>query len=71
MQILGWAGFIKVDGVSFSFLGVPSVPGTTFNKATQKSASVSIVVLHCFSVSDSIFVVYFDPEQIRIVRWSC
>ncbi|KDQ29342.1 hypothetical protein PLEOSDRAFT_157064 [Pleurotus ostreatus PC15] len=38
-SILGWAGFIKVDGVSFSFLGVPSVPGTTFNKATQKSAS--------------------------------
>ncbi|KAI0832343.1 DUF1793-domain-containing protein [Trametes gibbosa] len=36
-SILGWAGFVKVDGVAYNWLGDPSVPGATFSKATQKS----------------------------------
>ncbi|KAF8827268.1 hypothetical protein HHX47_DHR5000700 [Lentinula edodes] len=35
---LGWAGFAKVDGVAYSFLGESSV--TNFTKATQVSAEV-------------------------------
>ncbi|KAH9844227.1 DUF1793-domain-containing protein [Rhodofomes roseus] len=35
---LGWAGFVNVDGSSYSFLGDPAVSGATFSKATQKSA---------------------------------
>jgi hypothetical protein len=30
----------QVDGVSYSFLGTPNVPGATFNQAVQKSATV-------------------------------
>lgn len=39
-QILGWAGFVKVDGVAYSFLGAPAVSGATFSQATQQSFSV-------------------------------
>ncbi|KAF9019246.1 DUF1793-domain-containing protein [Hymenopellis radicata] len=34
-SILGWAGFVKVDGVAYSFLGAPSVSGASFQKAVQ------------------------------------
>lgn len=34
-SILGWAGFIKVDGTAYSFLGSANVPGASFQKATQ------------------------------------
>ncbi|KAK0206362.1 DUF1793-domain-containing protein, partial [Desarmillaria ectypa] len=34
-SILGWAGFVKVDGTAYSFLGSASVPGAIFQKATQ------------------------------------
>ncbi|KAF8917882.1 hypothetical protein CPB85DRAFT_1558569, partial [Mucidula mucida] len=34
-SILGWAGFVKVDGTAYSFLGVPSVSGASFQKAVQ------------------------------------
>lgn len=40
LQILGWAGFVKVDGVAYSFLGAPAVSGATFSQATQQSFSV-------------------------------
>ncbi|KAI0650358.1 DUF1793-domain-containing protein [Trametes meyenii] len=36
-SILGWAGFVKVDGTAYSWLGVPGVPKVNFTKATQKS----------------------------------
>ncbi|KAJ4001755.1 hypothetical protein F5050DRAFT_1560073 [Lentinula boryana] len=38
-QILGWAGFVNVDGTSYSFLGAASVASANFTKATQKSAN--------------------------------
>ncbi|KAJ3931095.1 MAG: hypothetical protein NXY57DRAFT_941060 [Lentinula lateritia] len=38
-QILGWAGFVNVDGTSYIFLGDASVSSASFNKATQKSAN--------------------------------
>ncbi|KAK0490834.1 hypothetical protein IW261DRAFT_1547137 [Armillaria novae-zelandiae] len=34
-SILGWAGFVKVDGTAYSFLGSANVPGASFQKATQ------------------------------------
>ncbi|PCH41119.1 DUF1793-domain-containing protein [Wolfiporia cocos MD-104 SS10] len=39
--ILGWAGFINVDGTSYNFLGVPSVPSTTFTKAVQTDLTIT------------------------------
>ncbi|EPT03715.1 hypothetical protein FOMPIDRAFT_1022289 [Fomitopsis schrenkii] len=32
---LGWAGFVNVDGVSYTFLGAPAVANTTFKTASQ------------------------------------
>ncbi|KAJ3976289.1 DUF1793-domain-containing protein [Lentinula raphanica] len=40
-QFLGWAGFVNVDGTSYSFLGAPGVASVNFTKATQKSANFS------------------------------
>jgi hypothetical protein len=43
---LGWAGYVKVDGTTYTFLGAPAVAGTTL--ATQKSSSVCrlLVIRH-------------------------
>lgn len=38
-QILGWAGYVKVDGTTYNWLGAPTVSGAS--KATQKSLTVS------------------------------
>ncbi|KAK0453442.1 hypothetical protein EV421DRAFT_1700907 [Armillaria borealis] len=38
-SILGWAGFVKVDGIAYSFLGSANVPGASFQKATQTGFS--------------------------------
>ncbi|KAF9476478.1 DUF1793-domain-containing protein [Pholiota conissans] len=57
-QIVGWAGFVKVDGQSFSFLGASNVPGATFVKAVQKSFQ--------FSSTQSIFVLSAGPVDITI-----
>lgn len=40
MQILGWAGFVRVDGTAYCFLGAPAVPNVNFTAATQKSLTV-------------------------------
>lgn len=39
-QILGWAGFVKVDGTAYNFLGNPGVPSVAFQKSVQKSMTV-------------------------------
>ncbi|KAG5724965.1 hypothetical protein E4T56_gene12457 [Termitomyces sp. T112] len=57
-QILGWAGFVKVDGTAYSFLGAPNVPGATFTKATQKSSQ--------FTATQSIFVLSAGPVDITV-----
>ncbi|KAJ7904642.1 hypothetical protein B0H14DRAFT_3079482 [Mycena olivaceomarginata] len=46
-QTVGWAGFIKVDGTAYSFLGDPRI-SAPFQKATQKSMQ--------FTSTQSIFV---------------
>ncbi|KAJ6539468.1 hypothetical protein B0H19DRAFT_960516 [Mycena capillaripes] len=46
-QTVGWAGFIKVDGTPYSFLGDPGI-GVPFAKATQKSME--------FTSTQSVFV---------------
>jgi hypothetical protein len=38
-QTLGWAGFIRVDGVAYNFLGNPSLD-IGVQKATQKNFKV-------------------------------
>ncbi|KAF8897656.1 DUF1793-domain-containing protein [Infundibulicybe gibba] len=57
-QIVGWAGFVKVDGKPFSFLGAPNVPGVTFTKATQKSSQ--------FTSTQSIFVLSAGPVDLTV-----
>ncbi|KAF8076521.1 DUF1793-domain-containing protein [Lyophyllum atratum] len=55
---LGWAGFVKVDGKAYSFLGAPNVPGATFTKAAQKSSK--------FTATKSIFVLAAGPVDITV-----
>ncbi|KAK2466302.1 hypothetical protein APHAL10511_001944 [Amanita phalloides] len=57
-KILGWAGFVKVDGVAYSFLGAPVVPGATFKKATQQSFA--------FTATQSIFVLSAGPVDFTV-----
>ncbi|KAJ6598921.1 hypothetical protein DFH09DRAFT_1129565 [Mycena vulgaris] len=56
-SIVGWAGFVKVDGISYVFLGAPSVPAT-FSKATQKSSR--------FTSTQSIFVLSAGPVDLTV-----
>ena len=41
VQILGWAGYVRVDGTAYCFLGDPLVPNVNVTAATQKSLTVS------------------------------
>lgn len=59
IQILGWAGFIKVDGTTYNFLGVPSVPNVSFQKSVQKSMTVSAAS----SVSCAVKVLMYAPSS--------
>ncbi|KAG6830824.1 hypothetical protein H0H92_014476 [Tricholoma furcatifolium] len=43
-QIVGWAGFVKVDGTAYSFLGAPNVPDASFTQATQISSQATDLV---------------------------
>ncbi|KAH9951659.1 DUF1793-domain-containing protein [Amylocystis lapponica] len=54
--VLGWAGFINVDGTSYSFLGDPDVSGANFQKAVQKSFS--------FTSTQSVFVMTAGPVDL-------
>ncbi|KAJ3971497.1 hypothetical protein EV361DRAFT_799932 [Lentinula raphanica] len=57
-SILGWAGFVKVDGVAYSFLGAPAVSGATFSQATQQSFS--------FTSTQSTFVLSAGPIDVTV-----
>ncbi|KAI0796743.1 DUF1793-domain-containing protein [Abortiporus biennis] len=57
-SILGWAGYVTVDGSSYNFLGVPSVPGTNANKAVQKSLK--------FTSTQSTFVMTAGPVDLTV-----
>ncbi|RDB22588.1 Glutaminase A [Hypsizygus marmoreus] len=57
-SILGWAGFVKVDGKAYSFLGAPNVPSATFTKAVQKSFQ--------FTSTQSIFVLSAGPVDLTV-----
>ncbi|PCH41118.1 DUF1793-domain-containing protein [Wolfiporia cocos MD-104 SS10] len=57
-SILGWAGYVNVDGTSYNFLGVPDVPNTNAQKAVQKSSE--------FTSTQSIFVLTAGPIDITI-----
>ncbi|KAI9066729.1 hypothetical protein FKP32DRAFT_1673575 [Trametes sanguinea] len=57
-SILGWAGFAKVDGNAYSWLGSPFIPGVNFTKATQKSLEITS--------TQSIFVMTAGPVDLTI-----
>lgn len=40
-QTLGWAGYVKVDGATYTILGTPGVPDTQSQLANQTSAQVT------------------------------
>ncbi|EMD40792.1 hypothetical protein CERSUDRAFT_103175 [Gelatoporia subvermispora B] len=54
--IVGWAGFINVDGESYVFLGDPDVPNASFQKAVQKSFE--------FTSTQSVFVLSAGPVDL-------
>ncbi|KAJ3759151.1 hypothetical protein EV360DRAFT_82372 [Lentinula raphanica] len=53
---LGWAGFVRIDGVAYSFLGDSSV--SNFTKASQTSAK--------FTSTRSIFVLSAGPVDLTV-----
>lgn len=53
---LGWAGYIRVDGATYTFLGDPVVPGA--ESAIQKSLE--------FTSTQSIFVMTAGPVDINV-----
>ncbi|KAH8105922.1 DUF1793-domain-containing protein [Cristinia sonorae] len=55
-QIVGWAGYIKVDGVAYNFLGAPNVAGA--QKASQKSFQ--------FTSTQSVFVMTAGPVDLTV-----
>ncbi|KAJ7232842.1 hypothetical protein B0H12DRAFT_1239497 [Mycena haematopus] len=57
-QVTAWAGFVKVDGKSYSYLGAASVSGSPFTQATQKSFT--------FTSTQSIFVLSAGPVDVTV-----
>jgi hypothetical protein len=57
-SFLGWAGFVKVDGTAYSFLGNTIINGVSFNKAVQKSST--------FTATQSVFVLTAGPVDITV-----
>ncbi|KAJ7356633.1 hypothetical protein DFH08DRAFT_770718 [Mycena albidolilacea] len=55
-RITAWVGFVRVDGISYTFLGAPVVDGANFTKATQKSFS--------FTSTQSTFVLSAGPVDV-------
>ncbi|KLO07574.1 DUF1793-domain-containing protein [Schizopora paradoxa] len=53
---LGWAGYVRVDNVVYNFLGTPSVPNTSAQKAVQQSLK--------FTSTQSIFVMKAGPVDL-------
>lgn len=56
-QINGWAGYVRVDGVVYNFLGAPNVAGAS--KAVQKSAE--------FTATRSRFVLTAGPVDVTAI----
>ncbi|KAH8830455.1 DUF1793-domain-containing protein [Flagelloscypha sp. PMI_526] len=76
-QILGWAGFAKVNGTAYSFLGSPAVSGSTFTKATQISAEVSYFqyvrweyAVNWYTTTQSIFKLRAGPVDLTVTFFS-
>lgn len=67
-QILGWVGYVRVDGTVYSFLGDPSVAGS--QKAIQKSLDVG----YFRSFDDhrvlNLLLVDLHAKRLRIDCWS-
>ncbi|RPD78548.1 DUF1793-domain-containing protein [Lentinus tigrinus ALCF2SS1-7] len=57
-SIVGWAGYAKVDGVAYNWMGNPAVPNVTVTKATQKSLQ--------FTSTQSVFVMTAGPVDLTI-----
>ncbi|KAJ6519201.1 hypothetical protein C8R45DRAFT_950524 [Mycena sanguinolenta] len=57
-ETTAWAGFVKVDGESYSYLGAASVTGSSFTQATQKSMT--------FTSTQSVFVLSAGPVDVTV-----
>ncbi|KAM5545917.1 hypothetical protein V8D89_000043 [Ganoderma adspersum] len=64
-SILGWAGFAKVDGSAYVWMGSPNVPNAKFAKAIQKSlnwtSTQSIFVMTAGSVD--LTITFLSPVE--------
>ncbi|KAJ6563311.1 DUF1793-domain-containing protein [Mycena vulgaris] len=71
-QIMAWAGFVKVDGQIYSFLGAASVPDVSVKQATQKSfqftSTRSIFMLSAGPVD--LTVTFLSPVESDLVKMS-
>ncbi|KAH8120127.1 DUF1793-domain-containing protein [Phellopilus nigrolimitatus] len=56
---LGWAGYVRVDGTVYNFLGAPTVSGADTTKATQKSLE--------FTATQSTFVMTAGPVDLTVL----
>lgn len=63
-EILGWAGYVRVDGKVYLTMGVPSVPNVTApTKATQTDLTVRTPPT--FSISLIACTVHCDVQQVH------
>ncbi|KAH9940434.1 DUF1793-domain-containing protein [Epithele typhae] len=61
-NIVGWAGYAKVDGTAYTWMGVPAVPNTKTTPATQKSFQARFSM----TATQSIFVMSAGPVDLTI-----
>ncbi|EIW82090.1 DUF1793-domain-containing protein [Coniophora puteana RWD-64-598 SS2] len=55
---LGWAGYVRVDGITYTFLGAPDVPNLSPALATQKSMT--------YTATQSTFVMSAGPIDLTV-----
>ena len=62
---MGWAGFVKVDGTTYNFLGAPSVPSVSFQKSVQESMTVGVLFCVGWADPSCLCVVHVHPKYLR------
>lgn len=70
-QTIGWAGIVRVDGTSYTFLGDPAVSSSsgTLNKATQNAArfTATMSVFEMTAGSVDVNVTFLSPVEVRFL----
>ncbi len=69
-QIVGWAGYAKVDGVAYNWMGNPAVPNVTVTKATQKSLQVGPIPRREATHAHTAMPVHVHPKCVCHDGWA-